>query len=155
VILPLDTNPCVNHLNFQKIIWKLILIYWNHSFDIAFLSELDSVGLKSYQNLHYPLLVTVNVRALVVLWSLSSLIVWYSLEIDLEINFFIRCFLSLHRHHFADSIFDVECAHILPKLAWFYLWIVQHILNYKFHELGRVLLHYPSFLEFTKDRFTL
>ena len=146
VIFPKDPNPGVNDLYFQKLILKFILNYWNDSFYVAFLCELNCVGLKSNQNLHDPFLITANVRAVIVLRRLLIRFVWDSLEINLKVNILIRCFLSLHRHHFADSIFDVESAHILPKLAWFYLRVVEHILNYEFHELGWVLLHYPSFL---------
>ena len=59
--------------------------------------------------------------------------------------------MAQYTHDFLNSVFDVEHTIVFSELIPFNLGEIEQVLNYKVHELGRVLLDFLALLQLLQD----
>ena len=120
---------------------------------LASLGEFEGIALQAQEHLHDPLLVSVDHEVVsglqeLVLYVMILAITFDILKGGMQSDFVVLCLSLLNDHDLFDSIDYVEIHDILAEFAWFYLSVVQEVLNYKREHIGRGLLDLPTWIEF-------
>ena len=144
-----NANPSVNDLHFQKfIVCFNVFNNFYSGFYEACLGKFESIGLKPYNDLHNPLLITANHGA-VALWYLS----WFldSDKFRSKVQVFVDSLLFLHLHYLLNGVSDVNDLEVLSEFASLNLGVIKQVLDDKVHKLSRVLLSVLRFIELAYD----
>jgi len=125
-----------------------LLEYGNSVLDLTLLCELESITLKTNQDLNDSLLIREDK------WTLLSFIrnrfrariLTNLVKLVAEINCFRVSLLLLNGDNLLHGIHNVEPGDDLPKFIGFDLSIIQQVLNGEVHQITRVVLGFQILL---------
>ena len=141
--------PGVRDLNFKKFKILAFLNYLHSCFNLSFLREFESIGLKAKQDLHDPMLITADIWVDAILLGVT--ILRDSLKISFKANILVFGFLHLHAHHFIDCFNDIESSVVLPEFTSFDLGVIEEVLDNELHKLSRILLGLAALIELVQN----